>query len=1302
MNNEDNNTLAVIDHAGLLEDLPELPAYLHNGYFAGKDLPYSCSFCGVGDSGFLITKKSTDKSSYQQGKGEFTPENLQQSYHAEINEDRLIVYSDQIVTLNTFVRGQMHIEGNSFAVRGRYLPSDEAGQQWFQLYQKAVKVTDSKIINTEPTTSCVKLKLSLMRQRPVFPIHIEPSCLIKTNKGNTRERLSYQDAISSLADLVLEHRQENTRTLLYASGQLDYFTIFAMQEVFRLFGVRNLTGNAEHCLNAGAVHNEILTGQEGPFLTMEQGIKGENRFYIFNGWNGFITHPPVFNGITQRKDLDAYLIDVMVTESALRLATKLDPERILLVKPSSDPHLALAIAHEIFTHYADAIENRFILQFSDQDSFEKYKALALSPEFDPVKVAPRIAAEPQYETRLLNGIRDIAKKLTKNNSVPINIPSVGLSQSSGVVTHCLWGDMLAMLGKYGLDTEGNALGGTLRVPGQINAESEVQGLSRKYFMGRIPMDKADDAAQRLGLPPGVFKKVIEDTPRAALDYSDPTPGTKELFICFGTQFEANMMNRERWLKKLRDPNVTLVVVDPIPDPFTLEEADLIIPSPPHSATTKLYQNGEWKMSLSVPQKQAAPETRSDATIMYDLMAEVTQRLEKDLQVAQDHPDLAQLARFGYLQQRFGVGLPRIDGEVSRPQLWQRIQDYMHGGSGTLYCAPDHDDGRPIQWQEFLEKGSVIYGGVGTNRFVLDYDRPGYQPFADVFKNPRPFTFFTPTEIDLAIPEGIILNSGRSGLSDKRDRIRFATSSFNSGKATPAVDMPEVNPLFISPSLAAKHQIKTGEMMRIRDNESGNTLELPVEVSHRVKGDTTYVSFHKSRGQIEKGQYINNVTSHVARCPYSAQTKVKSNLVTLEAVNKRVIDPVVTTAVASTVPRAADEIPQIGNMLDTTLIDSTAPMPIWKGTETHLFVTDIIEETHDVYTFRFQGNPLCRFEYWPGQFCTLILNINGKKVLRSYTISSTPSRPYVLEVTIKRVPGGLVSNWLPDNLRIGDPIRIAGPKGKFCLAPGKIPQKILFLTGGSGITPLMSMARWLCDVSANVDIIFLNSVRSSRDIIFRSELMMMTSRYRMFEPIVITSTRNNHGMEWMGLSGRINPLILNSAVPDLNERQVYMCGPGPFMDGMKGLLKEDCNFDLSNLHMESFGGLRTSKKNKGKPAPESEKTPISAAPPIPVAPEAPPAAVVAEPPAEANLVLEFVRSGKTVKTDGETPILEVAEDNDIDIEYSCRSGSCGECKVRLLSGEVDMEEDDGLEPEEKAEGYILTCVGMPKGHCKVDA
>ena len=131
-------------------------------------------------------------------------------------------------------------------------------------------------------------------------------------------------------------------------------------------------------------------------------------------------------------------------------------------------------------------------------------------------------------------------------------------------------------------------------------------------------------------------------------------------------------------------------------------------------------------------------------------------------------------------------------------------------------------------------------------------------------------------------------------------------------------------------------------------------------------------------------------------------------------------------------------------MDTTLINTKVDLPIWQGLDTPLYVTDIIQETHDVYTFRFQGNPLCRFVYWPGQFCTLVLNINGKKVLRSYTISSTPSRPFVLEITVKRVPGGLVSNWLPDNLKIGDKVNIAGPKGKFCLIPGKIAQKILFV------------------------------------------------------------------------------------------------------------------------------------------------------------------------------------------------------------------------------------------------------------------
>ena len=174
---------------------------------------------------------------------------------------------------------------------------------------------------------------------------------------------------------------------------------------------------------------------------------------------------------------------------------------------------------------------------------------------------------------------------------------------------------------------------------------------------------------------------------------------------------------------------------------------------------------------------------------------------------------------------------------------------------------------------------------------------------------------------------------------------------------------------------------------------------------------------------------------------------------------------------------------------------------------------------------------------------------------------------------------MVSNWLAENLHIGERVEISGPKGKFCLVPGKIPKKILFLGAGSGVTPLMSMARWLFDVSANVDVKFFNSVRTSRDIIFEKEIELLTSRYRMFSPIIITTTRE-HEDEWVGLTGRINQSMLLRIAPDLTERHVYMCGPEGFMEAVRAILK-DIGFDLSKLHTESFGGVRTSVEDKAK-------------------------------------------------------------------------------------------------------------------------
>lgn len=1278
-----------VDSAAALEDMVEMPGYLMPAHEGG--IPQmgrvSCSFCGVGDGATLDRVPETPPAAEAgpppgtAGKLSIQSGAEMRSFSAKVVDKGFLQVSTSapIVSPGGVVRGEFEaLPGqNDAGVRLRFVGREVERSRTsngllvahhFRRFTDHLTAYREVVRDGTPTAGCIKLRHSMMRQRAAYPIHTAPTVL--DPETGKRRAISYAEAIDRFADLLLAHRSsgvsggatEPARTLLYASGQCDYFAVFAVQEVFRLLGCRNLTGNAEHCLNAGAVHNEMLTGQEGPFLTIAQVLGGTNRVFLFNGWNGFIGHPPVFKAILSKPDLDAYLVEVMVTESAKALAEKLGKERVLLIHPRSDPHLALSVAHELMKRHPGAVNQRFIDRFGDRAAFESYAALACSEQFAPERVADRIAPEAEYAPRLLSGIQQLAFKFAQESVVPINIPSVGLSQTSGAVAHCLWGSLLGVLGKYGLNADGTIAGGTLRLAGQINAESEVQGMSRKYFMGRLPIAQAADAARRMGLPPDAYDAVLRDTPRAALDYSDPTPGTRELFVCMGTQFEANMMGRRRWIEKLETEGNALVVIDPIPDPFSEEHAALIIPSPPHPAAPKLYQNGEWKFTLSVPQKKAAPETRSDATILYDAIASITKKLQRAPELAAAHPDLARLAASGYLGKRFcppedGGGLTRIGGEVSRAELWERILDYLGGGQGPLYCLPEYADGRPIPWTELVERGSVYYGGIGTTRYKLDYDDPDASPYRDVLRRPQRFRFFTPTPLDLEIPTGTLFNSGRSTLYDERERIAFAIGTFNSGKATPLVGMPDENPLFVSPSFAHKNGLSTGQRVKLRSPDNGADVELPVVVSDRVKGDSVYASFHKSRAQMERGVYINDVTSHEGRCPYTSQTSMKATRVVVERAVKQ--EPVVASDSASRRTR-----------VDTTHIDPLAEIPIWPGRDRPLQITDILHETHDVYTLRLQGDPLCRFAYYPGQYITFNLPIDGKRVLRSYSVSSTPTRPYVLEVTIKRVPGGLVSNWIIDNLKVGDKLDLTGPKGKFCLVPGKIPKKLLFLAAGSGITPLMSMARLLCDVAADVDLKFFNSVRSPNDVVYHEELQMMSSRYRMFEPIVITSSRGP-GKGWTGLSGRISRSMIELVAPDLHDRHVYTCGPEGFMAEAKRLLGE-MGFDLAHLHAESFGAARTA----------------------PV--------VTPDGTEEGEFHVEFARAGKRVRAKKTLPLLELAESHDVTLDYGCRTGSCGDCKVRLLSGEVASGGDGGLTDEERAAGWVLSCVSTPKADCVIDA
>ena len=174
---------------------------------------------------------------------------------------------------------------------------------------------------------------------------------------------------------------------------------------------------------------------------------------------------------------------------------------------------------------------------------------------------------------------------------------------------------------------------------------------------------------------------------------------------------------------------------------------------------------------------------------------------------------------------------------------------------------------------------------------------------------------------------------------------------------------------------------------------------------------------------------------------------------------------------------------------------------------------VIQETWDVRTFCFMADQPILFFFKPGQFVTLELEIDGQPIMRSYTISSSPSVPYSFSVTIKRVPGGKVSNWLHDTLHEGQELAVHGPVGLFNAIDFPSP-KVLYLSGGVGITPVMSMARWFYDTNANVDMTFIHSARSPKDIIYHRELEHMASRIDNFSLHLICE-KHGLGEPWAG-------------------------------------------------------------------------------------------------------------------------------------------------------------------------------------------
>lgn len=355
---------------------------------------------------------------------------------------------------------------------------------------------------------------------------------------------------------------------------------------------------------------------------------------------------------------------------------------------------------------------------------------------------------------------------------------------------------------------------------------------------------------------------------------------------------------------------------------------------------------------------------------------------------------------------------------------------------------------------------------------------------------------------------------------------------------------------------------------------------------------------------------------------------------------------------------------------------------WANGRHNVRCVKVIEETWDVRTFCFMAEQPVMFFFKPGQFVTLELEIEGQQVMRSYTISSSPSVPYSFSITVKRVPGGVVSNFLHDNMQEGDELAVHGPVGVFnCIDFPSDSNKVLLLSGGVGITPVMSMARWWFDTNGETDMVFAHSARTPKDIIYRRELEHMDARIDNFSLHFICE-KYDRGESWAGYRGYLDQVKLEMIAPDFMDREVFCCGPTPYMKAVKRLLEAN-GFDMDRYHEESFGET---------PA-DIEEDAIE---------QADVAAEEADAITQADMVeVSFAATGKAVSiAPGET-VHTAASKLGLHIPKACGMGICGTCKVKVTEGEVDMTHNGGITDEDVAEGYVLTCCSIPKGRVVLD-
>ncbi|TFV59777.1 ferredoxin--NADP reductase [Mycobacterium sp. PS03-16] len=321
----------------------------------------------------------------------------------------------------------------------------------------------------------------------------------------------------------------------------------------------------------------------------------------------------------------------------------------------------------------------------------------------------------------------------------------------------------------------------------------------------------------------------------------------------------------------------------------------------------------------------------------------------------------------------------------------------------------------------------------------------------------------------------------------------------------------------------------------------------------------------------------------------------------------------------------------------------------------LRVKRVVRETSDAVSLVLDVPRHCsaRFRYEAGQFLTLRVTVDGRDLRRCYSMSSAPVEDE-LRITVKRDPGGVVSNWLNDTASEGVEIHAAPPEGRFVLREAADTSVILAFAGGSGITPIMSLVRTALATTARpVRVFYAN--RSRESVIFADALSRLVEQHP--DRLAMTHHFDDDG-------GVVTPAAVADFVAGSGDADYYICGPAPFMDTVEAAVA-DAGAPRDRMHLERFSVAQTPVEDAGSTKQVTEEVVIEL---------------------DHTTTTAAYRSGNT--------LLQTARTAGLRAPSSCETGSCGTCMARIVAGTARMLNNDALDDDEVAEGWVLTCQSLP--------